>query len=470
MRNISLPILFGFLLIIYSCDKNVPTVINGNLTNFNDTTITIEIGKVPITGLNPVNYQNVFKISKEGTFSIPIETPLPVQVVLYSENFTFFARVFLIHAGEINLTADCSNLKETLEYQGVSDSLNTFYVDFIKYREDAYSKIEGNINSLSAYTKSLDSLQAVSLKMLEDFDKVAQLTKDELLWLSSGMKYTKYFRLCMRAYRLKSDPSDSAYQFFKTLNLNDHDASLISESYNEIIYRYNLYEVNLSGIAYSDSDDKSEYFKAFYDIIHKKLTGKVRDASLTAFISDMLKNNNDLAKEYYEYYLADCRSPKMVEKTSTQYHKYLTIVQKPLSDSVIFIPTNLQRPMEVLKQFEEKVILMDFWASWCSPCIRGLPHTKKLAENYENQAIEVLFVGNKDQESSLIHAIKVHNLSGNHIILNEDESDTWREEFNITGIPTYVLMDKEGKVVDTEMPHQITEETYSLIDSLLATL
>ena len=70
-------------------------------------------------------------------------------------------------------------------------------------------------------------------------------------------------------------------------------------NYDELILRYILYEVNLGGITYSDSDVKREFFRTFYDIINEKLTGTVRDATLTAFISEMLNNNNNLAEEYY---------------------------------------------------------------------------------------------------------------------------------------------------------------------------
>ncbi len=461
---------FGLSLVILSCSQNVPSVIKGNLTNINDTSITIEIGGDPITGLEPFNYQKVHKLSKEGAFSIPIETSFPVQVVLYSENFVFFARVFLFHGGEITLNADCSDTPETLNYRGVSANLNTFEFELIKYEAIAYREIRKNIGSLTSYEKSLDSIQAISITMLDDFQKKEHLSKDELLWLSSNIKYGKYSKLANRAYQLNLALTDSAYQIFQTLDLNDHKASLISSTYNNLILRYILYEVNLGGITYSDSDDKREFYRAFYDIINEKLTGSVRDATLTAFLSEMLKNNNHLAEEYYSFYLADCKSPKMIEKTSMVFQKYLTIGHKPLSDSVILIPTNHQSPMEVLSQFDNKIILMDFWASWCSPCIKGLPFTKKLSEDYQNQDIEVIYVGNKDQESNLINAIKEHHLSGKHIILNEEESDIWREEFNITGIPTYVLMNKDGQVLSMANPHKMTDGTYALIDSLLLVL
>jgi len=469
--KIILPLYFlGLVMLSISCRQNVPTFINGNLTNISDTSITIEIGKDPITGLEPSEYPKVHKLSKDGTFSIPIETSFPVQAVLYSENFVFFSRVLLLHSGEITLNADCSDIPNTLKYSGAGASLNAFYYDLEKYEAVVSKELSKNAGTISLYEKSLDSIQAIMLTMLNDFQNEEPLSNDELLWLSSKIKYGKYYDLMNRAFQLDLEITDSGSQIFQTLNLEDHNASMISRTYNELILRYILHEVNSMGLNYSDYSDNSEYFRGFFEIINEKLDGKVRDVALTILISDMLKNYNDLAEQYYRYYLVECKSADMVEKTTDLYQKYSNIVNQPLSENVNIIATNQQKPFEVLTQFRNKVILMDFWASWCSPCIKGFPLTRKLAEDYENQSVEVLYIGNNDQKSSLINAIKEYQLYGDHIILNEEESDIWRGEFEIRGIPTYILIDQEGKIVKMDNPHKITDETYLLIDSLLLAL
>ena len=468
MYKFCIHLLFGISFFICSCTQSVPSVVNGNLSNLEDTTITIVLGKDPITGLELSDYQKIYEISEEGTFSIPLETSYPISLVMFSENHDFFARVELLHGGELTLIADCSDLGETLEYQGINADLNTFYHDWDKFDAKAIKEILRDFVSFSKFENSLDSLQTISLRMLEEYRSEKNLSKEELLWLSSKITYGKYFSMMHRAYEMNADLSDSVFQFFQSINLNDQDASLISRTYNNLVLRYVLYEVNSKGIAYTDSDDKLEYFKTFYKTINTKLTGNVRDAALTGLISDMLKSYNDLAEAYYEFYLADCKSPKMVEKTRELNVDYLKILNAPLNDSVNMISTHQQGPGEVLHQFENEVVLLDFWASWCSPCIRGMPHTRQLAEHYKDQNLVVLFVGNDDQESSLINAIKEHHLLGNHIILNVEESNIWGQEFDIKGLPSYVLIDKAGNVVDLDTPHQLTEDTYILIDSLLS--
>jgi len=459
--------LIGVAFIICSCTPDVPTAIKGSLTNMEDTTITIEIGRDPITGIEPANYQKVYQISEDGTFTIPIDLPFPIRAVLYSENHAFFARINLIHKGDIHLTADCRDIRNTLRYEGANGSLNTFSRDLEIFKGYAYSNILANITSLSDYEKSLDSLQEISLKLLDDFHAEEHLTKEERHWLASNIIYGKYRSLSSKAYRLKTPLNDSSYQFFQSLDLNDQDAVVVSRTYVAAILDYILYRVNSSGIFYSSFDDNSRYFDCYYETLIENLSGKVRDVLLTNFIVDMMKNFNVLTGEYYESYLTDCSSPEMIERVRPLHENYLRVVNELLSDRVNFISTNQQNPLEVLSQFEGKVVLMDFWASWCSPCIRALPHTRKLAEHYLDKELVVLYIGNMDQKNNLINAIKEHRLVGNHIILNEEESAAWRSEFDIKGIPTYILLDRAGSDIILENPHQLNEGTYALIDSLL---
>lgn len=465
--RINLLLIFGLSLLFFSCSQDQPTTISGRLTNIQDTTISIIISADPITRLQPSGYKDVFTINRDGTFSIPIKMEYPSTVTLISENFNFHAGVILTQGGEISLSADCDNVKETLEFHGINSGLNTFNLKLQFFYTGAYNEIRQHIDSYSLFKNGLDSLQSISLMMLEDFSITENLSKKEMLWLKSLINYRKFSSLSYRAYDLNAHPDDSTFQFFQTLNLNDQESIQVSYSYNEAIMLYILHEVNAKGIVHSSSNDNTEYFKSFYQTIDEKLTGKVKDVILTIFISELLKNNDGFAAEYYERYLVDCKSPKIVMKTSDLYVDYLEVMNQTLSENVNFISTDQQRPMEVLSQFENKVVYLDFWASWCSPCLKGIPYTKELAEHYKNANLVVLYIGNSDQKANLINAIKKHNIEGNHFILNEEETEIWRKEFEISGIPTYVMINKSGKVHDKNAPDPKTEEAYQQIDSLL---
>lgn len=169
------------------------------------------------------------------------------MVTLRSENFNFYTSVILTQGGEISLSANCDDTKETLEFNGVNGSLNAFYLKLSSFYNSAYNELRQQSDSYSLFKNGLDSLQSISLKMLEDFNRSEKLSKKEMLWLKSLINYRKFSSLSYRAYDLNAHPDDSAFQFFQTLNLNDQEAIQVSYSYNEAIMLYILHEVNAKG-------------------------------------------------------------------------------------------------------------------------------------------------------------------------------------------------------------------------------
>lgn len=107
-----------------------------------------------------------------------------------------------------------------------------------------------------------------------------------------------------------------------------------------------------------------------------------------------------------------------------------------------------------LSDFKNKVVLIDFWASWCKPCRIENPKLVKLYKEYSNKDFEIISVSldgtarQKDSRSAWLKAIKDDNLSP-WIHLSELKGwETYvREIYNFNSIPYTVLVDKEGKIV-----------------------
>lgn len=92
-------------------------------------------------------------------------------------------------------------------------------------------------------------------------------------------------------------------------------------------------------------------------------------------------------------------------------------------------------------------LLVDFWASWCGPCIRSLPELKKLYEQYKGTRFQILGVSLDEDKEAWVGAIQSHNLTWNHI----SDLKGWKNEgaraYAVNSIPCTVLLNKEGKIV-----------------------
>ena len=113
-----------------------------------------------------------------------------------------------------------------------------------------------------------------------------------------------------------------------------------------------------------------------------------------------------------------------------------------------------------LSSLRGKYVLLDFWASWCGPCIKSFPHMKKFYEQHRDK-VEVLGVAVHDKKDKWQEALKKHQLPW-PLVLDTEGDDSVANLYGIIGVPTYVLLDPEGKVLQWTLNElDIIEECYN---------
>ncbi|CAA9201067.1 Thiol-disulfide oxidoreductase ResA [Flavobacterium bizetiae] len=96
---------------------------------------------------------------------------------------------------------------------------------------------------------------------------------------------------------------------------------------------------------------------------------------------------------------------------------------------------------------EKKYVLIDFWASWCAPCLEELPYIKELYKKYHQQEFEIISV-TQDQKADLWkNAIAKEKIeSWKHLSVTENKA-TIDKDYFVYGIPHKVLIDKNGVII-----------------------
>jgi thiol-disulfide isomerase/thioredoxin len=104
-----------------------------------------------------------------------------------------------------------------------------------------------------------------------------------------------------------------------------------------------------------------------------------------------------------------------------------------------------------LSSLKGKVVLLDFWASWCGPCRSSNKLLTKIYPKYKAKGFEIFAVSLDDDKSKWVNAIKKDKISW----LQVNEGGGWDAQtavkWNIYAIPTSYLVDKNGKLVAMDL-------------------
>jgi len=99
-----------------------------------------------------------------------------------------------------------------------------------------------------------------------------------------------------------------------------------------------------------------------------------------------------------------------------------------------------------LADFRGKVVLVDFWATWCAPCIQALPEIQELSRRMAGKPFTILGVNTDADDSRLKFFLSRHPAEGWPQV-RDRTSRTAKEIYRVRGYPTYLVLDPQGRVV-----------------------
>lgn len=142
---------------------------------------------------------------------------------------------------------------------------------------------------------------------------------------------------------------------------------------------------------------------------------------------------------------------QFLEKSKLDFEKYEEISKDYL------------KLQDIFKSSKNQIIYIDFWASWCRPCITEFNKSKKVVEAYANKGVRFLYVSLDDQKE------KWEKMKGKFGLQDKEHLrigsySSILQEYEIKEIPRYILVKKDGSVLNSA-PRPTSQEFKELIDS-----
>ena len=231
-------------------------------------------------------------------------------------------------------------------------------------------------------------------------------------------------------------------------SFNEADELLNIEGYKLLLKQYVSKSINKSGLK-NDLYTKMEF-------VTKNFTNqKSIDYLLYSYINGALNNRfaqTTVDKQTIDLFMKNCKN-----------QEYINAITQDLQPKTT--PIILQN---ILKEHAGKLVLVDFWASWCMPCREEFPSEKKLMQKYPN--VSFLFLSIDKSRAAWQKAMEdyVYILTKeNSFLLVKSDKDELLKKINLTTIPRFVLFGKDGKIINLDAPRPSSVEIETLIQKYL---
>ncbi len=159
------------------------------------------------------------------------------------------------------------------------------------------------------------------------------------------------------------------------------------------------------------------------------------------------------------------------------HEKYLAIMNREMSSDANLMSSKDVADMsdgekilrKLVEPYKGKMVLIDVWGTWCSPCRQALSHSKELYNRMAQYDIVFLYLANRSDDESWKNVIKEYNVTGENVVhynLPEEQQSAVESFLKVNQYPTYRLIDSNGNLLDVNSDPRDLDAFENLIKAL----
>ncbi|MCS6777773.1 MAG: TlpA disulfide reductase family protein [Chloroherpetonaceae bacterium] len=133
----------------------------------------------------------------------------------------------------------------------------------------------------------------------------------------------------------------------------------------------------------------------------------------------------------------------------------------------VALPLKAGAPPTRLSELKGKVVLLDFWATWCGPCRESIPELVRLQERYGARGLQVIGVSVDDRSTRDRVPDMQKQLGINYPIVFRDDIPGMEDAYTFDGIPTLFLIDRSGQIREVISGYNPSQSLEAKVEMLL---
>jgi peroxiredoxin len=335
--------------------------------------------------------------------------------------------------------------KLNLGYEDVKNVINQYKNEFSNHlRQLQIFQSQDNVDAVNGIVQQLGALDTKKLNFLDSLKKTNP-------YLSKVAALNTYLSYQNHGTGDMTEIEYFAKNYFQLVDWKDPDYTYMPWVYESI----KGYVQTLLAVGLTDSQQQR-----FVDELLSKIPNTSRTYMLAlggviaGFQTKNSPNMGIYANQYIEKYgKAEPAAAAQLQNMIRALAGFVLGGEAP--DFTMNTPDD--KPMS-LRQLRGKVVLVDFWASWCGPCRRENPNVVAAYNKYHPKGFDVLGVSLDRSKEPWLAAIEKDGLIWNHVSDLKGWQNDAAKLYGVTSIPHTVLLDKEGKIIARNLRGAALEE------------
>ena len=281
--------------------------------------------------------------------------------------------------------------------------------------------------------KSVTALRAQKTRLLDSLK-----TANPLLWRVAALQLFPDYASDIKGY--VSPTEFYGKEFFRNADLADAGY----EGIPAVFDAFSQYAQLLTNMRASKAD-----FIQWTDAQLAKIpqTSKTYRMALGGLVTGLKTSNNTLYPEYARKYIDRYKNASNGEIAQMDMEMKRSGTSTPGFEAPDLVGMTPDSQSYALSKMRGKIVLIDFWASWCGPCRRENPNVVANYNKYKDKGFDILGVSLDREPNAWKKAIKDDGLPWHHISDLKGWQSSHAALYSVTSIPQTVLVDKDGKIL-----------------------
>ncbi len=438
------------------------TRVTGQWLDHPNDSIHLVYNKVPFTN-RPLTMSTVSDSNGRFELNFPFEHRWPLELRHGENSITFI--ISPEDSFNIHIKPDGMYYGYEISGRGTDEAKLNYlnFRDFDRDRNEGFGQIIQNTdpaqyeNTISTWMKEYEKIIKKNTKAVQPNSIVKKRTQ-ELAKIKEATYYLYYIKY-------KRDIRDTAFDTPKNWEAIINNPELRAWDYTASPEYQNFIFLYLTQMGPAPTGDVCTNFKNYADFADSVFMTNSKIELMPRIILEAVQNDcYQSVKEEYKAYEKYNDKPDYSMVLNQRIGSQISLQPGEPAPDFVFLDTDGNK--HSLEDFRGKVIYLDFWATWCGPCIRAMKSSGPLKEHFKD---------NEDIEFVYISTDRDHNKWMNHYITNNGEPNHWHmgasapaasQAYRITHIPRYVIIDKDGNLVDSNAPRPYDPALIPILEEL----